>query len=458
MLKIGRPGHASVVVETEQVFCLMDPVLVETFDCGLIAFDPPVALDVDALRAHCNLVVLSHEHADHFDVRSLHMLDRDAVVIYPRGAALIERALRRLGFDQIRAVTPGEEVALADLRIIPTPSQVPFPEMGAIFESGGAACWNLVDTRLSEATIAFARRVAPRIGVLLAGYQPLVQRELCIDGLGAPFPLEAYAALLRAVLDISPRLVVPASCGFRYVEDEWLNDRGFPMDAGQFLRDLRAADPASRGLLLEPGAQIIVPGGDDPRAGFGELAVVPDGLPFVRRTGPRRAAPGYDWRPDRGVPPLRDHAPLGRDPGGEVRAFLDRDLLPRLDACEHSVWRERMARMGVWWRLEIVYPGGDVEVRFLDLAAPALAWSRPERCFPKIHTSVTASAIAGLLTGEMHEDRLSLGAMRVATRLYDVSRAGATRGGGDADEPLGRVLVPGARERFVERELTSLGV
>lgn len=458
MLKIGRLGHASVIVETPQVLCLMDPVLVDRFDCGLISFDPPVRIDVDAVREQCNLIVISHEHADHFDIPSLNGFDRDTVVYFPRGAALIEGALRRLGFDQIRGIAPGEDIALADLRIIPTPSQVPFPEIGVIFESGGASCWNLVDTRLSESAISLARRAVKVIDVLLASHQPLIQRELCVDGLGTSFPVEDYGAFLRNVLDIAPRCVIPASCGFRYVEEQWLNDRGFPVDATQFLHDLRAIDPATRGLILEPGAQLTIPGQAEPAR---ECSVKGDGFAFVAGVDVHRRSSSCEWRPDRGIPPLEDRNPLERDPARlaeEVREFLEGDLLATLSRDEHAAWRERMARLQAWWRLVVVHPGGGAEDRFLDLSAARLAWSRPARCFPKIHTSVTASVIAGLLTGEFHEDRLSLGNMRVFTRLYEVFRGGAVRCGGDVDEPLSRVLVPGARERFVEHALRSLGV
>jgi hypothetical protein len=47
--------------------------------------------------------------------------------------------------------------------------------------------------------------------------------------------------------------------------------------------------------------------------------------------------------------------------------------------------------------------------------------------------------------------------MRIFVRLYTVSTEGVVQAGSEADEPLCRLLVPGGRERFLDRELRGLG-
>ena len=43
-LKVGMIGHASLVITTTDVKCLMDPVLVDPFEAGANTFEPPVRL------------------------------------------------------------------------------------------------------------------------------------------------------------------------------------------------------------------------------------------------------------------------------------------------------------------------------------------------------------------------------------------------------------------------------
>jgi L-ascorbate metabolism protein UlaG (beta-lactamase superfamily) len=450
-MDLGRIGHATLVVRTADVTCAMDPVLRPVFDDDLVTFDPPVAIDVDGLRDACNLIVISHEHGDHFDVASLAALDRDAVVYYPAGARRIAHALARLGFAQARAVAPGgEDITLADLRLVPTPSRVPFAEMGVVLAAGGATAWNLVDSRVDAEVIAQVRDVCGPIDVLLAPWQPLVQRELATDALGAGFPFAAYGALLATIAQVAPRWVVPSACGVRYTE-AWLDDRGFPMTEARFVHDVAALGGAIGALPLPAGGALVL----------GDGAPRPRELPFARPTGDARG-PRYDWRPTRGVPPLvdRDRHGLGAARlRREVAAILDELLLPALDGAEHAAWRARMAALGATWRLEVVYPDGGVDERWCDLGAGRLRWSAPRPGgFASIHTAITASAAAGLRDGRVHPDRLTLGDLRTSTRLYAVAPDGAvTAAGSDEDEPLCRVLLPGAADRHLDRALAALG-
>jgi L-ascorbate metabolism protein UlaG (beta-lactamase superfamily) len=109
-MRVGKIAHASVVVEAGDICCFMDPVLVDPFESGANTFDPPVEIDRDAVRARCNLVVISHGHMDHFSPRSLAVFDRAIPVLYPENDALIERALDRLGFANRTPITAGTKI------------------------------------------------------------------------------------------------------------------------------------------------------------------------------------------------------------------------------------------------------------------------------------------------------------------------------------------------------------
>jgi hypothetical protein len=76
--------------------------------------------------------------------------------------------------------------------------------------------------------------------------------------------------------------------------------------------------------------------------------------------------------------------------------------------------------------------------------------------FVKLHTSVTASAVQGLVRGELNSYALGFGELRVANRLYSVHRGGVTNEGSPDDDPLCRVLCEDADQRYLESELANI--
>src|SRR6476661_4734755 len=143
-MRVGRGNsHAMLVVETDEIYCLMDPVMVTPFASNTVYFEPELELDVDDARERCNLLVISHEHLDHFDIQTLARFDRETLVLYPQGAKNIETALARLGFEQRDTLVANtQKVTVGDLDLYATSSAVPHPEVGIVFAHAGTTCWN----------------------------------------------------------------------------------------------------------------------------------------------------------------------------------------------------------------------------------------------------------------------------------------------------------------------------
>lgn len=438
---VGRLGHAGLLLEGGGTGVLMDPVLVDPFENGTLELWPPTGIDAAALAHRYRVIVLSHEHMDHFCVRSLHRLDRSRPVLYPRGCALIEMAANALGFETVCPVRPGESVSVGDLRLTFTPSAVRFPEMGVLVDHGGLRFWNAVDTEVDDRAIALARAGGSRPDVMFAPYQPLVEESLGVDALGGPFPLPIYQRLVHAVTRTEPRCVVAASFGYRYRLARWFDTRAFPVTEVEFLRDVAAVRPSISGRRVPHGATIAV---DDltVSAGRGRL--------------PERAE--VRWAPDRGVEPLADDDPYGHGTDrlrDGVAAVLDH-LRRGVAGAAGTEWRQRLAAAGVLWELEVVYPDGSAQVQGLDLATAAPAWRPPDRP-PKVRTAITASTLCGLVNGEVATYR-ALHTRRVVLRLYRAGPDGVTAAGDLNDEPVARLLFPGADRRYVTAELRRLGV
>ena len=445
-MEVVRLGHAGIVVVAGNTRCLMDPVFTDPFEGGINRFEPPVEIAAAAVASACDLVVLSHEHMDHFCVRSLAQVRRDRPVVYPNGAKLIEHALDALGFFDLRPVVPGQRMDFGDLTLLFTPSEVGFPELGILASAGGRWLWNCVDTEIGEHALAMVAAQVPRLDLMLANFQTLAEEELGCDALGAGFPYRRYARRLRTVADLAPRFVVPAACGYAYAHAPWLDTRGFPIGEDEFLRDVAMIAPDTCGVSLPPGSIINV--------ATGAVRSEPGG--WVRR---RPATTSLTWRPDRGVPTLSDDDPYGHGAQSlicDAHALLDGDFLELLSTPQLAQWRRRLAAAGVVWRLEVVAPRGQGITRWLDLASPT-HWLAAEPQPPKLITAITASTLVGLSRGEATPYR-ALFTRRVVVKLYMPTRWGVDSIGSLADEPVGKVLFPGANRRFIDAELERIGV
>ncbi len=448
-MKIGKVGHASFTIETDDVFCLLDPVFTDKFESGANEFYPPVELDIATLTRRCTLLVISHIHFDHFSVETIARLNRSIPVIYPRQEVAIGKCLERLGFTSAHGTAVGETIGCGSLNIIPTQSIGKPYECGYIFSSKGRSVWAMVDTVVNDGVVSQALGVVKQIDVLLAKYQPVVEEALYQNGLGSDFPGERYGELLRLIRVAAPRCVVPSFAGLRFARDEWLNTRAFPVEVELFVDDIRQVIPDVR--VVEMGAGDLIDVSD-------ELVVKNAGVEGVRPSD--RGAIVPRWRPDYGIPPLLDHRPEGRS-ADEVRSrienYLNETFISAL-ADESRLWLSKMDAASVVWLLNIIFAEAPPIERFIDFRQRPLAWRYGVATSPiKMVTSITASALDALILGERSAYSVIFGDLRVVHRIYEATHHGLVRTGDAGDEPLTRILFRDADGRYLEHELQRLG-
>ncbi|SDN23688.1 MBL fold metallo-hydrolase [Streptomyces wuyuanensis] len=199
-------GHATCTVEDSGVRVLTDPLFV-----GRLAhlrrrrgkLPPPAAAVADA-------VVVSHLHSDHLHLPSLARLAPGTRLIVPRGATRAVPGLRRLDGLRIEEVAPGDEVAVADLRVRAVPAahdgrRLPVgphrsPALGFVVH-GAARTYFAGDTGLFD---GMASAVGPVDVALLpvGGWGPFL-------GHGHLDPDRAA----RALAALAPRSAVPVHYG-----------------------------------------------------------------------------------------------------------------------------------------------------------------------------------------------------------------------------------------------------
>ncbi len=119
-LTIANLGHATLLMNYFGVRMLTDPTLFERVGLAIdsIATIGPRRVSAAPLRpdqlGHLDVILITHAHMDHLDIRSLGALPHSAVVIAcDKCAALI----RPLGFTDVRELKWGEATTVRDLRV-----------------------------------------------------------------------------------------------------------------------------------------------------------------------------------------------------------------------------------------------------------------------------------------------------------------------------------------------------
>jgi L-ascorbate metabolism protein UlaG (beta-lactamase superfamily) len=103
-------GHGTALVDLDGVRLLTDPLLRDRVAHLRRRVPPPAAAALRDLDA----VLITHLHRDHLDLPSLRRVARRVPIVVPRGGG---RLLLRRGFDAVREVAPGDEVAVGSLTV-----------------------------------------------------------------------------------------------------------------------------------------------------------------------------------------------------------------------------------------------------------------------------------------------------------------------------------------------------
>ncbi|MCI0429746.1 MAG: MBL fold metallo-hydrolase [Rhodospirillales bacterium] len=358
-------GHASVLVEMEGATCLMDPVFFDPFEEGAVTSCPRRLVFPDRLP-HADTVIISHRHPDHFDLRSLCLLPREADVILPVDP-LIGYALKELGFRNIHPVEPMAPILSDRFELYPTRSETAtVREFGMVFRDSSGTFWNQVDGSLSGSTIDAINQRFEGIELLFAMYAS--QNFDYFDRRTSEFPGETHRGNLESVIRIDPKMVVPAAGGFRFRgAHAWLNAFLFPISRQRFVEDLKRLGFRGATVIANPGDVFhIEAGGVDHRPSSSEAAVMEED-----------DSDRLCFDPTAPVPALSDPNPDGWSIE-ELRAVINPFVANGLAAYVHSGYRDGdrlidlYRRHAVSYSLAIVLPDGGCDHHRFDFAPAAV--------------------------------------------------------------------------------------
>ena len=395
-MRITQLGHASLYIETADVRVLMDPVLIDPHQEGLLEVFPRREVRWERLPPF-EILFISHQHLDHFDIATLARLPRDAQVIIPEDPLMIS-AFEALGFKSVVCIRDYYTFQVGRSRFLVTPSEATHPEHGLLISDPDGTFWNQVDTILNAGQLDRVLAQFPTIDLMLATWQPMMELEWQYNR-PLNFPWNSYGKLLEITRQIRPRALAPGSNGYRYAgSSSWLNQVVFPQTRERYLADMETMIPALKGRTFE----------FDP----GDVLELRAGEPTLHRrasnfiTSAARDPYELEFKPATAQRPLRD---ISGENEAELRAavaeFVER-LFPEhlrshpLLFRNHKDWR-------VIYQLEVAY-AQRAEHWWCDFSASEVRFQAGRNPLANLSCGITASGLAGLLKGTCGWDRVAL--------------------------------------------------
>lgn len=274
-MKIHMIGHAGIFVETHDCKILMDPVLWDSHMEGIETVFPQQEVIHEKIPEF-DLLIISHRHLDHFDIRSLASLPKNVDVLIPSDK-LLETCLRNLGYSQVYCLKDFSEVKIGSTQLIATRSENRVPEYGILFTDSSGVFWNQVDTDISLETIRFIKSRYQQIDFLLAAWSPMLQNHYR-DNRNLSFPYSTYSSWLENISLVKPKALAPGANGFKFINGSaWLNKITFPLTREQFCKDARIVCPEIRENIFE------LDPGDTLSFSNGEFEYIRGGCQFVNK-------------------------------------------------------------------------------------------------------------------------------------------------------------------------------
>ena len=425
-MKVTLLGHASVLVETDGINCVMDPVFSDPFEEGAVVSCPERQVYPERLPK-IDVLIVSHRHPDHFDIPSLARLRRDCDVICPADP-LVLYALKELGFTKVHAIEQMDSIKFNGVKLFPTRSDSPeVREFGIVFKDKTGTFWNQVDTFLSKETIDIVLGECGPIDLLFAMYAS--QNFEFFETRAKTFPYADHLHNLETVLCINPGMVAPGSAGFRFCGAHvWVNAFLFPISRERFVADLKRLDPTLACQIMNPGDVFEIAGSTVRlHAGASKVAVTEKDDTYL-----------IAFDPTAHVPELRDPNPDECTLGLLKRVtdrFLVEDLTEYVKASpgEDDTVLQRYRQHGVTYAVDIVFPDGSSQTYQFDFEKkpPGCSVGKERHALVDMVHRIAASALIGWM-----EHKKSFFYVRAYSRRFSTLSTVSRQGNGVHLEPV----------------------
>jgi L-ascorbate metabolism protein UlaG (beta-lactamase superfamily) len=159
---IVHVGHSTHLLCIAGLRLLTDPWFYDPAFGALKHELPPAVLARDVGRL--DVILITHDHADHADARAMDEMDKRASVIV--ATSDLAGRIRNLGYREVLVLAPWEAHTVRDVTITAVPGLHDIYEIGYVVQGGGTSVYFAGDSRLHPALPAIAERFAPDVSIL----------------------------------------------------------------------------------------------------------------------------------------------------------------------------------------------------------------------------------------------------------------------------------------------------
>ncbi len=241
-------GHSTHLLAVAGARLLTDPWFYDPAFGALSHVRGPATLpesigDLDAL-------LVTHDHADHADMRAIDRLDKRALAIVATDD--LAARVKALGFADVTVLRPWETRTVGRARVTAVPAQHDVYEVGYVVEGAGRRVYFAGDTRLFDGLQEIAERLRPSAAIL-----PVDGTRVRTGGLHVMTPDDAVIAAER----LGVELAMPSHAE-AYLSDTLARVALATViegAGGKFAQAMAMALPKVRCVVPESGALVALP-------------------------------------------------------------------------------------------------------------------------------------------------------------------------------------------------------
>lgn len=235
-------GHSTHLLALGGVRILTDPWFFDPAFGALSHEHPPAVLPSELGRL--DVILVTHDHADHADMRAMDQMDKRALVLVAT-SALAARA-KLLGFRDVGVLAPWEERTEKDVVFAAVPALHDIYEIGFVVRVANKSMYFAGDTRLHPDLPAIAERYHPDVAIL-----PVDGTRLVGGALHVMNPEDA----ITAARTLGSKLVIPSHAEAVFSDPLVAAGLASTVDRARFVfgEKMAAALPGARCVVPEPG-------------------------------------------------------------------------------------------------------------------------------------------------------------------------------------------------------------
>ncbi|MDB5220182.1 MAG: hypothetical protein JWO86_8109 [Myxococcaceae bacterium] len=159
---IVHVGHSTHLLCIAGLRLLTDPWFYDPAFGALEHEVPPAVVARDVGRL--DVILITHDHADHADARAMDEMDKRASVVVATND--LRARVRNLGYREVLVLAPWETHTVKDVTITAVPGLHDIYEIGYVVQGGGTSVYFAGDSRLHPALPAIAERFQPDVSIL----------------------------------------------------------------------------------------------------------------------------------------------------------------------------------------------------------------------------------------------------------------------------------------------------